>query len=263
MSISLEHQPPLFDEYRDVPATHPAFDKDWQQGLAHDLRSPLFAILGYLQLIQRYVGPASETKVAEYAALAQEAATRLSQLVDEFLRNEAEGPGWLRIEPHAVDLSELFRNLEHTFSVLAAPKAIRLSFEVPDNCTVWADPKLLSRVFENLIGNAVKFTPPNGHIRVSVRMEGTNFIFNISDTGRGIPREALGRIFDRFHQVHPDDRIQGHGLGLAVARLIVEAHRGSISVQSEVGVGSCFTFCIPAAPGLRRPPFTTALVPLA
>ena len=162
MSISLEQQPELFDDFAGRSVAPPACDRDWQQGLAHDLRSPLFAILGYLQLIQRSAGSACESKVGEYAALAQEAASRLNQLVDEFLQNTTGGPPWLSFEPRAVDLSQLFRDLEHTFVVLAAPKAIALTFETPAHCTVWADPKLLRRVLENLIGNAVRIYSAEG-----------------------------------------------------------------------------------------------------
>ena len=88
------------------------------------------------------------------------------------------------------------------------------------------------------------------------------FVFEISDSGRGIPLDAQKRIFDRFQQVETNDHSNGYGLGLALAKLIVEAHHGKISVQSEVGIGSCFTFWIPVEPSLRGPRFIADLVAL-
>ncbi len=262
MYIPLE-QPDLFENLPEVGAeSQDSAARDWQRGLAHDLRSPLFAVLGYLQLIQRQAGPASESKVGEYVALAQEAASRLNQLVDEFLHNTSNGPRFLPFEPRTIELSDLFKDLEHTFYVLAAPKTIHLSFDHPSDASIWADPKLLRRVLENLISNAVKFTPPGGSIKVSVRSNSTRFLFEVADTGRGIPRESISRIFERFHQVRPDDRSQGYGLGLAVAKLIVEGHRGKIEVDSELDRGSTFRFWIPAQPTLPSLGFVAALAPL-
>src|SRR5205085_3354130 len=110
------------------------------------------------------------------------------------------------------------------------------------------DPKLLERVFDNLVGNAVKFTPTGGTITVSAQRQQGRVQFLIKDTGRGIPKEAQSRIFDKFQQVRPGDRAGGYGLGLAVAKFIVEAHKGEIRVESEVGIGSRFTFWLPVRP---------------
>jgi signal transduction histidine kinase len=98
---------------------------------------------------------------------------------------------------------------------------------------------------DNLVGNAIKFTPPDGNITITAKSDKDRVTFNVVDTGRGIPREAQSRIFDKFQQVRPGDRSAGYGLGLAVAKFIIEAHKGEIRVESEVGVGSRFTFWLP------------------
>jgi signal transduction histidine kinase len=113
---------------------------------------------------------------------------------------------------------------------------------------VSGDPKLLERVVDNLVGNAIKFTPAQGTIAVSARREGHRTIFSVTDTGRGIPKEAQSRIFDKFQQVRPGDRSGGYGLGLAVVKFIVEAHQGEIRVESEPDKRSTFTFWIPDQP---------------
>jgi signal transduction histidine kinase len=109
----------------------------------------------------------------------------------------------------------------------------------------YGDPKLLERIFDNLVGNAIKFTPSAGTITVTAQPGRDRMTFSVADTGRGIPSEAQSRIFDKFQQVRPGDRSAGYGLGLAVVKFIVEAHRGEIRVESEVGKGSTFTFWIP------------------
>src|SRR4029077_17320785 len=104
---------------------------------------------------------------------------------------------------------------------------------------------MLERILDNLGGNAIKFTRAGGLITVAASRGQDRMIFEVSDTGRGIPKEAPSRIFDKFQQVRPGDRSAGYGLGLAVAKFIVEAHQGELRVESEVGKGSTFTFWIP------------------
>lgn len=115
------------------------------------------------------------------------------------------------------------------------------------------DPKLIERVFDNLVGNAIKFTPTNGKITVTAQRQAGRVYFSIRDTGRGIPKEAQSRMFEKFQQVQPGDCSGGYGLGLAVVKFIVEAHKGEIRVESEVGKGSIFTFYIPDLEPTMKP----------
>lgn len=232
------------------------FRKQWEyvqeqvlSGITHDLRGPLSAMMGYLDLMRRQVKEDELPKVAEYIRVAREAGVRLTQMVSDILDVVRFEQGKIDLEISAIPVKQIFDRLQNLFSVVAQEKKVALKF---DGDTVleedaWGDPKLLARVFDNLVSNAIKFTPDGGTITVSARREPGRLIFEVRDTGRGIPREAQSRIFDKFQQVRPGDRSSGYGLGLAVAKFIVDAHKGEIRVESEIEHGSRFTFWIPDA----------------
>lgn len=235
------------------------FRKQWEymqeqvlSGITHDLRGPLSAVMGYLDLLKRHQStvPGVSPKAVEYVKLAREAAVRLNQMVSDILDVVRFEQGKIELAPEAIPLSQIFDRLKNIFSVTAEQKnvALKLKTEIPATSVVSGDPKLLERVFDNLVSNAIKFTPGGGSVTVSAKKADGRKIFTVSDTGRGIPKEAQSRIFDKFQQVRPGDRSAGYGLGLAVAKFIVEAHGGDIRVESEVGQGSTFTFWVPDSP---------------
>ncbi len=233
------------------------FRKQWDyvqeqvlSGITHDLRGPLSAVLGYIDLMKRQLGDTASPKVSEYLRMAREAGMRLSQMVADILDVVRFEQGKIDLTLEAIPLTEIFQRLKNTFGVIAEQKKVTLKLALlgDTNMTASGDRKLLDRVLDNLVGNAIKFTPPDGIITVTAKPDGNRIVFDISDTGRGIPREAQSRIFDKFQQVRPGDRSAGYGLGLAVAKFIVEAHKGEIRVESEVGVGSRFSFWIPTRP---------------
>jgi signal transduction histidine kinase len=126
---------------------------------------------------------------------------------------------------------------------------VGLTVDVPDDVAVRADPERLHQVLFNLVDNAVRFTPPGGEVRISARTDRDRVQVQVTDTGVGIAPEHLPRLFERFYRVDPsrsrDDG--GTGIGLAIARSVVEAHGGRISAESEPGSGSTFSFDLPAA----------------
>jgi signal transduction histidine kinase len=125
--------------------------------------------------------------------------------------------------------------------------------ELPD---IMADRARLLQVFSNLVGNAVKFTPRGGHVTISAATAGDKVKFAVIDTGPGIAPEQLSRVFNRFWQASPTDK-RGLGLGLTIAKSIVDAHGGEIGVQSKVGEGTSFWFTVPtAAANLAKSPIT-------
>ncbi len=231
------------------------FRKQWEyvqeqvlSGITHDLRGPLSAIMGYLDLLKRQLkeGP---PKAVEYVGLAREAGVRLTQMVSDILDVVRFEQGKIDLEIQAIPVEEMFHRLQNIFGVTAGQKNVTLKLSVSKRDMVASgDPKLLERVLDNLVGNAIKFTPNGGTISVSAQRGKGRVTFEVSDTGRGIPKEAQSRIFDKFQQVRPGDRSAGYGLGLAVAKFIVEAHKGEIRVESEVEQGSTFTFWIPDQP---------------
>ncbi len=231
------------------------FRKQWEymqeqllSGITHDLRGPLSAIMGYLDLLKRQTkdGP---PKAQEYVALAREAGTRLTQMISDILDVVRFEQGKVEMEVQSVPVEAIFTRIRNIFGVTAAQKNVTLKLEMAHRgMQVSGDQKLLERIFDNLTGNAVKFTPANGTITVTAARGKGRTIFVVADTGRGIPKEAQSRIFDKFQQVRPGDRSAGYGLGLAVVKLIIDAHKGEIRVESEVDKGSTFTFWIPDQP---------------
>ena len=230
------------------------FRKQWEYvqeqvlgGITHDLRGPLSAVLGYMDLMKRQLGDNAPAKVGEYLKLARESGLRLSQMVSDILDVVRFEQGKIDIAIEAIPVVEMFQRLKNTFEVIAEQKKVTLQMGIVGNTDlrVTGDRKLLERVLDNLVGNAIKFTPSDGNIIVSAKTEKERVIFDVVDTGRGIPREAQSRIFDKFQQVRPGDRSAGYGLGLAVSKFIIEAHKGEIRVESEVGQGSRFSFWVP------------------
>jgi len=230
------------------------FRKQWEyvqeqvlSGITHDLRGPLSAVVGYLDLMRRQLKDDSAPKLIEYIQLAREASQRLSQMVSDILDVVRFEQGKIELQPQQLSVENIFQKIRNTFSVNAAQKNIQILFDQPETkgLVVSGDPKLLERVFDNLVGNAIKFTPTNGHITVTAQRQAGRVYFSVKDTGRGIPKEAQARVFEKFQQVRPGDRSGGYGLGLAVVKFIVEAHKGEIRVESEIGKGSIFTFYIP------------------
>ncbi len=230
------------------------FRKQWEtvqeqmmSGITHDLRGPLSALMGYIDLSRKQAVQASTPKLEEYLKLAKEAGLRLNQMVSDILDVVRFEQGKVDIQVEAIPVAQIMERLRNTFGVLAEQKQIELKIQMVGDASmkVFADHKLLDRVLDNLTGNAIKFTPSKGTITIRAQRLADRVHFEVADTGRGIPREAQSRIFDKYQQVRPGDRSAGYGLGLAVAKFIVEAHKGSIRVESEVGVGSKFALSIP------------------
>jgi signal transduction histidine kinase len=144
--------------------------------------------------------------------------------------------------------SDLARDAVEMQRPLAEASGVTISLEVePDVQTAWGDRRRLLQVFDNLIGNAVKFTQPGGCILVRVAVKNEDVMFSVTDTGVGIAQDAVPHLFHRFWQATTRARRLGAGLGLPITKGIVEAHGGRIGVESEVGRGTTFFFTIPAS----------------
>jgi signal transduction histidine kinase len=221
--------------------------------VSHDLRTPLTAARGQLQLLARDVaaieGPVGE-KLARGFERLERSITRMSEMID-LLRDvallEAGQPLELRRRP--VDLVALARSEVGEYAELAPSHRLRLRAAEPVVVGEW-DPARLERVLDNLIGNAVKFSPEGGLVSVVVRRELTDVgdwaVVEVRDRGVGIPEADLPRIFDRFYRAaNVRGRIRGTGVGLAGAKQIVEQHGGSIAVRTRPGKGSTFTVRLP------------------
>jgi two-component system phosphate regulon sensor histidine kinase PhoR len=151
------------------------------------------------------------------------------------------------MKKQSCNLKKLVENIMDLLSVQIKQKGLRFSADIPTNLWVLIDKSQIDRVFVNLIGNAIKFTPEKGRITVTTQPV-KNFVqVNISDTGIGIPKEAQETIFEEFYRVdNPiNEKVKGTGLGLSLVKNILEAHQGSIWIKSEEGSGSTFSFLLP------------------
>ncbi|MFL7793464.1 MAG: GAF domain-containing protein [Anaerolineae bacterium] len=216
------------------------------QNVSHELRSPLALIRGYAEMLDAgELGEVSPEQQKPVAIIARRA-RMLGDLVKDItliLEAEVSSP-----DPEPIQLDELVRNAVEDFQVEIKQADLTLLAESePDLPPVSGTYTYLRRVLDNLIGNAVKFTPANGTITVRLRREEDRVALEVSDTGVGIPEDKLERVFERFYQVDGSARRRygGVGLGLALVKEIVEAYGGHVTVESELGKGSAFTAHMP------------------
>ena len=202
--------------------------------VSHDLRNPLNIIALALQMREADPESASST-----LPRAKRGAERMLRLIEDLLDVARIDAGTLRVEPMRMELTSLLEDSLEQHRVLAASRRITLVRDFERGLGhVLADRHRLGQALANLIGNALKFTPVGGTIRIGGEARGDRTTIWVSDTGPGIPPEHLGHIFDRFWQ--PEQRRDGVGLGLAIVKGIVDAHGGTIEVESTVGVGTTF-----------------------
>jgi signal transduction histidine kinase len=219
--------------------------------VAHDLRNPLSMILVEAQLLQRKE-PGPERRAGQSAEAIRRAANRMNHLIQDLLDVTRIEAGQLAIQQSRLSAAQVVSEVVDVHSAPAASALIELrpavSREVPE---VWADRDRLFQVFDNLIGNAIKFTPPGGCITVGAAPRDAHVLFWVGDTGPGIAIEDQSRIFDRFWQARLATRT-GAGLGLPIVKGIVEAHGGRVWVESAPGRGSTFLFTMPTSRRIDR-----------
>ena len=213
--------------------------------VAHDLRNPLQAILLHSSLLQT---KAAQAPTATVGAVIHRAAGRMNRLIRDLLDVSSIEAGRFSVETQRHSLAEIVRASVEAQLPTAEAKSIGLSSELDDHdrLDVACDADRIEQVLGNLIGNAIKFTPTSGKIVVRVERRGEEIWVAVADTGPGIDAARLPHVFDRYWQA-PETARQGHGLGLAIAKGIIEAHHGRIWVDSEVGTGTTFHFALPAA----------------
>jgi PAS domain S-box-containing protein len=214
--------------------------------VAHDLRNPLNSIVTHANLLE-HLPTSPEREASETAAAIHRSAVRMNRLISDLLDLARVEGGGLSIARSRVPADELVGNTVPAHQSVAAAASLELQPEIErDLPEVSADRDRLLQVFDNLIGNAIKFTPPGGHIRVGAAPAGEEVRFWVSDTGTGIAAEDLPHVFDRFWQARQAQR-RGTGLGLTIAKGIIEAHGGRIWADSRPDQGSKFFFTIPIA----------------
>jgi signal transduction histidine kinase len=217
--------------------------------IVHDLRTPLTSLITGLQTLE-LLGESLSTDQNEMLAIALNGGQTLLGMVNDLLDISKLEDGSLKLEYGSVDPAVLAERATSQVSLLTREKGLNLVMDVsPDLSAFSGDEDKLRRTLVNLLGNAIKFTPAGGTVTVvSRRLENEEAIFfSVQDTGEGIPREAFGRIFEKFGQVESRKagRKMSTGLGLTFCKMAVEAHGGRIWVESELGRGSQFNFTVP------------------
>jgi PAS domain S-box-containing protein len=215
--------------------------------VSHELRTPLTAIKGYTELVLD--GTAGEVNDEQRAMLQaiDRSSERLFRLINDLLFLAQVNAGKLSVAIDDVDLASVAREAIADALPRATAAEVSLEFESGLTPTVRADRVRLGQVFDNLISNAIKFTPPGGRVGLTISMVGDEAIVVVTDSGMGMTAEDQQRLFTRFFRTKAAAKIQGTGLGLSITKAIVDAHHGSISVASEVGTGTSFTFTVPTA----------------
>lgn len=209
--------------------------------VSHELRTPLTAIRGHVDLIKRYGMDAESLEAIESEV------ERMSRLVSDLLLLAKADYGGLQLSPQPIDLDVIFGEVYRESRVLAKDRDLKITVLDFEPVRVNADPDRVKQLLLNLLSNAIKFTPDGGQIILGLRKTETDAEISVADSGIGIAPEDLKRIFDRFYQAEPSRvrKGEGSGLGLSIARWIVDAHSGKINVTSEVGVGTTFTVTLP------------------
>ncbi|HUF54691.1 MAG TPA: ATP-binding protein [Dehalococcoidia bacterium] len=221
--------------------------RDFVANVSHELRTPLSGVKSVIETLRG--GAVDDPKVArDFLQRAESETERLVQLVEELLALSRIESGQLQFRDEPVNMAELVDAATERMRPYARHSGVELS--VDTNGTeqaVAGDPGALERAVVNLLDNAIKFTPEGGTVSIASKMEGGVVTVSVRDTGAGIDAHDLPRVFERFYKADRARQRGGTGLGLAIVKHTVEAHGGSVGVESEVGRGSEFRFTLPQA----------------
>ncbi|MCB0046118.1 MAG: PAS domain-containing protein [Caldilineaceae bacterium] len=215
---------------------------------SHELRTPLTGMAMSIGLLDESTQGKLTERESELLQAAQEDVARLRALVNDLLDLSKIESGRMEMEPEAITVDLLVTKALRPFHEQATQQNVALTAQIPDGLpSVQVDPTKIAWVLTNLIANALRYTDAGGEIRITADQAGERVAIAVTDTGAGIPLEYQSKIFDKFVQVKDKRAVGGSGLGLAISREIVNAHGGTIWVDSAPGEGSVFTFTVPAA----------------
>jgi PAS domain S-box-containing protein len=214
--------------------------------VSHELRTPLAAIKGFTTTLLRDDVRWDEATQRDFLKIIEEETDRLGELIDSLLDMSQIEAGALRVEKEPVQLRNLVREAKDRAARRTEAHwfVMDLPAELP---RVWGDPRRIRQVLNNLLENAIKYSPNGGQITITCEVEGDHVVVSVADQGKGIPADYADKIFERFFQVDAAStrKTGGSGLGLSIAKGIVTAHGGKIWVESQPGQGSVFRFTLP------------------
>jgi PAS domain S-box-containing protein len=216
--------------------------------VSHELRTPLTSIMGYLELALAEDDDGALTDACrQYLLVAQRNSARLYRLVEDLLFVSSSSAGRATLNLVIVDIDEIVRGAVAAALPSAVAGEVELAVRGEAGGTILADAQRVTEVIENLLSNAVKFTPQHGRVDVEVSGDADAVSVCVLDTGQGIADDDASRLFDRFFRASDAEGLPGAGLGLSIAKTIVDAHGGSIGVESREGDGTSFEVRLPRA----------------
>ena len=216
--------------------------------MSHELRTPLNAVIGFSELLEQEIFGELNTKQRTYVKNVLVSGRHLLQLVNDILDISKVEAGRMDLRYERTPIGSIVDIVRSVITAVAAKKGIELDVDMPPSLPeVHVDPGRIKQVLYNLIANAIKFTPRGGIVRVSARADAKHLVVFVADTGVGIAKEDLPRLFREFEQLPQPGgvRPEGTGLGLALTRRLVELHGGKVEVESELGKGSTFSVFLP------------------
>jgi len=216
------------------------------QNISHELRTPLHGILSFARLGAKLDPAENAEKISKYFENIDASGERLMKMLDSVLDLAKLESGHMNFNFQRADLALALKKVGNEMKAAFDERGAKLEMRFPKNdMTAWIDSEMMARVFSNLLGNALKFSPEGSTVEVEMEKDGDRITVSVMDEGVGIPREEFNNIFDKFIQVGDGKRKGGTGLGLPICREIILAHGGMISAKNRDGKGACFTFTIP------------------
>ena len=221
--------------------------EEFVAAVSHELRTPLTSIIGYLDLLEDDAAGRLTDHQQMYLTIVQRNAGRLNELVGDLLLVAETGSGELALDVREADLDALAADSVESARPIADAKEIELTLSLGATRRIQGDSFRLEQMMDNLLSNAIKFTPVGGRIVVRTAFEDGQVVFEVTDSGPGISAADQAQLFERFFRTRSavDQAIRGTGLGLTITKEIVDAHHGSITVESAVGKYSTFRVRLP------------------
>lgn len=241
----------LFEQERDTVRRLEELDSmkdDFVAMVSHELRSPLSAIIGAAKTLGRAEIEMGAEQRADFLEMIYRQADKMLHLAEDFLTAASMDQGMPKLRREQIDLKSVAEQVVGDLKLSALGRGRRMAVSsLPSHPQVWGDPQGVRQVLSNLVENALKYSSWEAPVRVRVRELPTEAVLEVSDEGKGIPEDQVDTIFERYRQVQDNGRrsIQGVGLGLFITKRLVEAHRGSIEVESAEGQGSTFRVRLP------------------
>ena len=218
--------------------------------VSHELRTPLTAIREGINIVLEGVAGRVKKKQKEFLELSKRNVDRLSMLINDVLDFQKLESGRMKFDFIKADIIKVAKEAAETMTLMAKKADVSLMVEIePEICRFMFDRNKIIQVLTNLLSNAIKFTPAGGKVVLKIQQQTDEVVITVSDTGMGIPKDDLSKIFERFYRVRRQGKeIQGTGLGLPIVAQIINCHGGRIMVESELNKGTAFTVLLPQKP---------------